>query len=180
VSDLSPPELPAIERLNGLQFDQFGVALRPLFEAAAPLASALYGERPFDSYARLIERAESLALHALPRAEQIEVLNAHPAIGERPALLSALSFREQGHDRQSGSSAEEREGEELSIRLAELNRAYEASFGFRFVVFVNKRPKSEIATVLEQRLKNDDGDQELSTGLHEMFSIARDRLRTLQ
>jgi 2-oxo-4-hydroxy-4-carboxy--5-ureidoimidazoline (OHCU) decarboxylase len=178
VSDLSPGQLPPIERLNALQLDQFGAALRPLFEAAAPLASALYGERPFESYASLIERAESLALHALPRAKQIEVLNAHPAIGERPALLSALSFREQGYDRQSGSSAED--VEELSNRLAELNRAYEARFGFRFVVFVNKRPKSEIASVLEQRLKNDDVDQELSTGLHELFSIARDRFRTLQ
>jgi 2-oxo-4-hydroxy-4-carboxy--5-ureidoimidazoline (OHCU) decarboxylase len=174
VSGLPLPELPPIERLNAFQPDQFGVALRPLFEAAAPLASALYGERPFDSYASLIDRAESLALTALPRAEQIEVLNAHPAIGERPARLSALSLREQSYEPQSGTRAEDVK------RLAELNRAYEARFGFRFVVFVNKRPKSEIATVLEQRLKNDDVDQELSTGLREMFSIARDRLLMLQ
>jgi 2-oxo-4-hydroxy-4-carboxy--5-ureidoimidazoline (OHCU) decarboxylase len=172
--DLRLPELPPIERLNAFQLAQFGLALRPLFEAAAPLASTLYGERPFDSYASLIERAESLALNALPRAEQIEVLNAHPAIGERPARLSVLSLREQGYEPQSGTRADDVE------RLAELNRAYEARFGFRFVVFVNKRSKSEIATVLEQRLKNDDVDQELSTGLREMFSIARDRLLTLQ
>jgi 2-oxo-4-hydroxy-4-carboxy--5-ureidoimidazoline (OHCU) decarboxylase len=88
--------------------------------------------------------------------------------------LSALSLREQSYDPDSDDL------EQLSVRLAKLNRAYEARFGFRFVVFVNKRPKSEIATVLEQRLNNDDADQELSTGLHEMFSIARDRLRTLQ
>jgi 2-oxo-4-hydroxy-4-carboxy--5-ureidoimidazoline (OHCU) decarboxylase len=173
---MTPPELPPIERLNGLQLDQFGVALRPLFEAAAPLASALYGDRPFDSYAGLIERAESLALHALPRAEQMEVLNAHPPIGERPALLSALSLREQGYDGQSGSSPED--AEELSIRLAELNRGYEARFGFRFVVFVNKRPRSEIADVLEERLHNAN-DQERTTGLRELFAIARDRLQTL-
>jgi 2-oxo-4-hydroxy-4-carboxy--5-ureidoimidazoline (OHCU) decarboxylase len=177
-SDLRLPELPAIERLNAFQLDQFGVALRPLFEAAAPLAHALYAERPFDSYASLIERAESLALHALPRAEQIEVLNAHPAIGERPVRLSALSLREQGYDPDSGLPTND--ADQLSARLAELNRAYEARFGFRFVVFVNKRPKSEIATVLEQRLKTDDIEQELSTGLREMFSIARDRLLTLQ
>lgn len=163
--DIPQPELCSIDILNGLGLDQFGEALRPLFEAAGPLARALYGERPFDSYASLIGRAESLAVHTLPLVEQIEVLNAHPAIGARPALLSALSLREQGYDSDD--------------RLAELNRAYEARFGFRFVVFVNKRPKTEIATVLEQRLHNTRA-QELKTGLRELFAIARDRLQALQ
>jgi 2-oxo-4-hydroxy-4-carboxy--5-ureidoimidazoline (OHCU) decarboxylase len=165
VTDVPQPELSSIETLNGLQRDQFGEALRPLFEAAGPLARALYAERPFDSYTSLIQCAESLAVHTLPLAEQIEVLNAHPAIGERPALLSALSLREQGSDSED--------------RLAELNRAYDARFGFRFVVFVNKRPKSEIAHVLEERLHNGNANAELMTGLHELFAIARDRLRAL-
>jgi 2-oxo-4-hydroxy-4-carboxy--5-ureidoimidazoline (OHCU) decarboxylase len=172
VTDVPQPELSSIETLNGLQLDRFGEALRPLFEAAAPLARALYGERPFDSYASLIDRAESLAVHTLPLAEQIEVLNAHPAIGERPALLSALSLREQSYDPDSDDL------EQLSVRLAKLNRAYEARFGFRFVVFVNKRPRSEIADVLEERLHNAN-DQERTTGLRELFAIARDRLRAL-
>jgi 2-oxo-4-hydroxy-4-carboxy--5-ureidoimidazoline (OHCU) decarboxylase len=45
---------------------------------------------------------------------------------------------------------------------------------------VNKRPKSELADVLQQRLNNADAQQELRTGLSEIFCIARDRLRGLE
>jgi 2-oxo-4-hydroxy-4-carboxy-5-ureidoimidazoline decarboxylase len=60
--------------------------------------------------------------------------------------------------------------------LAELNRAYEERFGFRFVVFVNQRPKSAIVELLRDRLDNSRGS-ELETALRELFAIARDRYR---
>src|SRR5438132_5642431 len=63
--------------------------------------------------------------------EKKEVLDAHPAIGQRGGL-SVRSRQEQGDDADSAVLAE----------LAELNRAYEDRFGFRFVVFVDRRPKS--------------------------------------
>jgi 2-oxo-4-hydroxy-4-carboxy--5-ureidoimidazoline (OHCU) decarboxylase len=43
-----------ITALNQLSREEFGEALRPLFEAAARLADALYGERPFGGYQELI------------------------------------------------------------------------------------------------------------------------------
>ena len=55
-----------------------------------------------------------------------------------------------------------------------MNHEYEQRFGFRFVVFVNGRPKSAILEVLRERLRNA-RDAELQTGLHDMFLIARDR-----
>ena len=58
--------------------------------------------------------------------------------------------------------------------LAYLNQVYEEKFGFRFVVFVNGRPKSEILTVLQERLDRS-RDEELETGLRELVAIARDR-----
>jgi 2-oxo-4-hydroxy-4-carboxy-5-ureidoimidazoline decarboxylase len=73
--------------------------------------------------------------------EKKEVLDAHPAIGARPA--SARSRTEQGTDDDPAVLAE----------LAELNRAYEEKFGFRFVVFVNRRPRREIVPVLRERLE---------------------------
>ena len=56
-----------------------------------------------------------------------------------------------------------------------LNATYEEKFGFRFVVFVNGRPKREIVKVLKQRLNNP-RDQELVTGLKAVVDIARSRL----
>jgi 2-oxo-4-hydroxy-4-carboxy--5-ureidoimidazoline (OHCU) decarboxylase len=43
---------------------------------------------------------------------------------------------------------------------------------------VNRRPRSAIRDVLRARLGNS-REQELATGLREMFAIARDRLATL-
>ena len=66
----------------------------------------------------------------------------------------------------------------MLAELAELNRAYEERFGFRFVVFVNRRPKSEIVPILRERLERT-REQELATALDELVSIAEDRWRRL-
>ena len=104
--------------------------------------------------------------HAIPElddAEKIESLNAHPAIGARSGL-SERSAAEQGADADPV----------ILTELAYLNQVYEEKFGFRFVVFVDRRPKSEILEVLRSRLERT-REEELETGLHELVAIARDR-----
>jgi 2-oxo-4-hydroxy-4-carboxy--5-ureidoimidazoline (OHCU) decarboxylase len=94
--------------------------------------------------------------------EKVAALNAHPAVGERN--LSERSAAEQG-----------RGGDPVVLtELAYLNQVYEEKFGFRFVVFVNRRPKSEILEVLRERLERT-REEELETGLRELVAIARDR-----
>jgi 2-oxo-4-hydroxy-4-carboxy--5-ureidoimidazoline (OHCU) decarboxylase len=107
-------------------------------------------------------RARTL-VHELPRDEKVEVLAAHPAIGQRGGL-SKRSASEQGADADPAVLDE----------LARLNAEYQARHGFRFVVFVNRRPKAEILEVLRERLPNPTGD-ELETALSELVSIAEDR-----
>jgi 2-oxo-4-hydroxy-4-carboxy--5-ureidoimidazoline (OHCU) decarboxylase len=58
--------------------------------------------------------------------------------------------------------------------LAYLNQVYEEKFGFRFVVFVNRRSKAEILEVLSSRLERT-REEELETALSELVEIARDR-----
>jgi 2-oxo-4-hydroxy-4-carboxy--5-ureidoimidazoline (OHCU) decarboxylase len=101
----------------------------------------------------------------LTEAEKLEALNAHPAIGQR-AGLSARSAAEQGADADPAVLEE----------LARLNAEYEARHGFRFVVFVNRRPKAEILEVLRSRIDNPT-DQELDTAVGELVAIAEDRWR---
>jgi len=108
----------------------------------------------------MIERAYQL-LAGLSEEESVATVNAHPRIGEDPARLSRLSLAEQG----AGSLPE----------LDRLNAEYEARFGFRFVVFVNGRSKSEIAEVLRQRMRRD-RDQELAEGLRAVVDIAASRI----
>jgi 2-oxo-4-hydroxy-4-carboxy-5-ureidoimidazoline decarboxylase len=109
-------------------------------------------------------RARELA-RELSDDEQKEVLDAHPAIGGRPT--SARSAREQGGDDDPSVLAE----------LAELNRAYEEKFGFRFVVFVDGRPRREIVPVLRERLQRARAE-ELETGVDELVQIAISRWHT--
>ena len=74
-------------------------------------------------------------LAGLPEEQRVEALAHHPRIGERK--LAGRSAAEQG--------APAEEDPEVMAELAELNAAYEERFGFRFVVFVNRRPRAEIA-----------------------------------
>ena len=107
-------------------------------------------------------RAEEV-LVTLRHKDKIEALSAHPAIGQR-AGLSARSAAEQGDD----------SGAEVLDELARLNTVYEERFGFRFVVFVNRRPKAEILDVLRTRIGRT-REEELDTGCRELVAIARDR-----
>ena len=125
----------------------------------------------FESRTRFVEllatvedplgRARELA-YELTDEEKKDVLDAHPAIGAQAS--SARSAREQGTDDDPAVLAE----------LAELNRAYEEKFGFRFVVFVNRRPRREIVPILRERLERTRAE-ELQTGVDELVQIAVDR-----
>ena len=128
----------------------------------------------FEGRTRLVERLAELedplgqaqeVLRGLSEEAKIEALNAHPAIGQR-AGLSARSAAEQGAD----------DDPEVLAELARLNRAYEEKFGFRFVVFVDRRPRREILTVLRERMGRT-REEELETALCELVAIARDRWR---
>jgi 2-oxo-4-hydroxy-4-carboxy--5-ureidoimidazoline (OHCU) decarboxylase len=105
----------------------------------------------------------STVIAELSDAEKRDVLDAHPAIGQKSGL-SARSAAEQGTD----------DDPEVLAELAHLNAAYEARHGFRFVVFVNRRPKADILDVLRVRIDNPT-DEELETALHELVAIAIDR-----
>jgi len=123
----------------------------------------------FEGRTRFVERLAALddplgraraVAAALPEEEKKEVLDAHPAIGAKN--VSARSAAEQGTDE--------------APELEELNRRYEARFGFRFIVFVNRRPKSEIVPILKKRLQRT-REEELATALDELCAIAEDRWR---
>ena len=129
--------------------------LAELFEGRTRLVEQLAQEEdPLGSAEEVIARLDD--------ADKIEALNAHPAIGTRN-----LSHRSAAEQEAGGPPA-------VLTELAYLNQVYEEKFGFRFVVFVDGRSKSEILEVLRQRLERT-REEELETGLHELVSIARDR-----
>jgi 2-oxo-4-hydroxy-4-carboxy--5-ureidoimidazoline (OHCU) decarboxylase len=130
-------------------------------------------EELFEGRTRLVEKlaeqedplgSANEVIAQLSEREKLEALNAHPAIGA--GNLSARSAAEQGS---GGDPA-------VLTELAYQNQVYEEKFGFRFVVFVNRRPKAEILDVLRRRLENT-REEELDTALGELVAIAEDRWR---
>jgi 2-oxo-4-hydroxy-4-carboxy--5-ureidoimidazoline (OHCU) decarboxylase len=131
-------------------------------EGSTPLAQKARAGGPYQSAAALIARMRA-TLPTLTEGEKIATLNAHPRIGDDPRRLSSRSLQEQGAD--------------ALPELDRLNAEYERRFGFRFVVFVNGRPKSEIVEVLRRRLGRT-REAELEEGLGAIVDIAEDRLRS--
>ena len=101
-----------------------------------------------------LDRAQEVAA-GLSEPDKLEALAAHPRIGE--------------------PSPEQHGGDPTVLtELAYLNQVYEEKFGFRFVVFVDKRPRSELLPVLRERLARTP-EEELDTGIRELVAIAQDR-----
>jgi 2-oxo-4-hydroxy-4-carboxy--5-ureidoimidazoline (OHCU) decarboxylase len=120
----------------------------------------------FGARTRLVEllaqRADPLGeardvIAELPEEDKAAALAAHPRIGE---------------------PSPEQRGEDPAVlaELAYLNQVYEEKFGFRFVVFVNRRSRAELLPVLQERLART-REEELETGLEELVRIAEDRWR---
>jgi 2-oxo-4-hydroxy-4-carboxy--5-ureidoimidazoline (OHCU) decarboxylase len=129
--------------------------LAELFEGRTRFVERLAAlEQPLEAATELVRRA--------PEDELVEALAAHAAIGAK--RLSDRSAREQGPDEDAAVETE----------LAYLNQVYEEKFGFRFVVFVNRRPKAQILDVLRERLQRT-REEELETAMDELVAIARDR-----
>lgn len=120
----------------------------------------------FGARTRLVEllaqRADPLGeardlIAELPEEDKAAALAAHPRIGE---------------------PSPEQRGEDPAVlaELAYLNQVYEEKFGFRFVVFVNRRSRADLLPVLQERLART-REEELETGLEELVRIAEDRWR---
>jgi 2-oxo-4-hydroxy-4-carboxy--5-ureidoimidazoline (OHCU) decarboxylase len=131
--------------------------LADLFQARTTLVDAL------------AERDDPLGsardvLASLPEEERVAALNAHPRIGER--RLGGRSAAEQGDPTAEDPA--------VLAELAALNAAYEERFGFRFVVFVDRRPRAEIVPIMRERLQRT-REEELATGCDQLVAIALDR-----
>jgi 2-oxo-4-hydroxy-4-carboxy-5-ureidoimidazoline decarboxylase len=119
--------------------------------------------------------ASDVAFKGLSREDWLEALRHHPRIGERSAQRT-----------QSDQAARWSAGEQAGVgadqsslsQLSDLNRQYEARFGFVFLICASGRSGDDIATALEQRLRNDPAT-ELDAAAAEHRKITALRLEKL-
>ena len=162
--------------LDSRSAGDFVARVGPLFEGAPGFLWRLAAARPFEAMDRLFDRAREIA-HAMPEPLQVELIDAHPRLGAPPASVSALSFREQGYDRDAAAelaSEVARERDRVATDLDRLNAAYEARFGFRYCVFVAGRSRSALIPEFAAALRRE-RDPELHRALDAVVDIASDR-----
>jgi 2-oxo-4-hydroxy-4-carboxy-5-ureidoimidazoline decarboxylase len=130
-------------------------------------------QRPFGS-----REAASTAAHrewfALGPTDWREAFAHHPRIGDIEALRTKFtSTRALSEREQSGISGA---SEEVLTSLLEGNRAYEARFGYIFIVCATGKSAEELLGLLQSRLHNDP-ETEIRTAAEEHAKICELRLQ---
>ncbi len=157
--------------LNALDDD---AAVRELLRCcgSSRWARTMAASRPFSSVAA-IERAADEVWQGLKTADILEAFAAHPRIGAGGA----------GRDGAPQWSSQEQSGVRAATgdvreRLAAGNRAYEARFGYIFIICATGKSAGEMLASLEQRLRHTP-DEELRIAAEEQRTITRLRLTKL-
>jgi OHCU decarboxylase len=135
----------------------------------------MLARRPFGTREALLRAADEEWAKLTP-ADWLAAFAHHPRLGERQAAAdvskaaSAWSEGEQAGTR-TGSS-------QVAAALAEANRAYEAHFGFIFILCATGLSAAEMLASLQQRLHNDP-ETEQRIAAEEQRQITRLRLEKL-
>ena len=163
-----------LAELNALEPTRFVVTLAGVFEHSPWIAAAACDRRPFDSidalHAAMVE-----IVQGAPADAQLALLRAHPELASKAAMrgeLTAESSQEQAEAGLTCCTAAE------FARLYALNRAYDARFGFPFIIAVKGLSRTEILARCAERLERDPAS-EFATALAEVARIARFRLEAL-
>ena len=155
------------------QMDQaaFVAALDGIFEHSPWVAERAWGRRPFADWEALLGTLVG-AMQAAPRNAQLALIRAHPELAGKAAVrgeLTAESSREQAGAGLAACSPEEFE------LIQALNGAYNAKFGFPFIIAVRGLGRADIIAAMERRLGHDP-EAEFAEALRQIARIAALRL----
>ena len=150
--------------------DEFVRVVGPVFEHSPWIAERAAARRPFAS----LDSLNAALCDAVSRAtagEQLALIRAHPDLVGR-AVLTAESQNEQAAAGLMNLLPEE------AAQFDTYNRAYQARFGFPFVICARLNKKESILSAFPVRLRNSP-EQERETALAEIGKIAQLRLADL-
>jgi 2-oxo-4-hydroxy-4-carboxy-5-ureidoimidazoline decarboxylase len=136
-------------------------------------AEKMAAQRPIADEIALLATCDT-ACESLAESDWLEAFRSHPRIGERGASAptSARSAAWSGEEQRNV----EIESDDVKMKMAEGNRAYEERFGRTFIICATGKSSAEILDSLRQRLRNDDST-EFSEAAEQQRQIARLRLQ---
>jgi 2-oxo-4-hydroxy-4-carboxy-5-ureidoimidazoline decarboxylase len=159
-----------LDQLNAMPSDAFVAALDGVFEHAAWVAQAAAAQRPFVTVSALHD-ALMAAVRAAPPDICTDFLRGHPPLS--PKALADPGLTASSRAEQSGLGMTSL-GDQLA-RFEAGSTAYEARFGFPFIVCVRRQTPPFVLRALERRLDNAP-DRERAAAVAEIGHITRLRL----
>lgn len=140
-----------------------------VYEASPWVAEGVWPDPPQDQGA--LAAAMAAVVDAAPRESKLALIRAHPELASRARMADA-SVREQ-----SGAGLDQCSPDEFAA-FQRLNAAYNARFGFPFIVAVKGLTRADILAAFEARLAND-AETEFQTAIAQIHRIAAFRLADL-
>lgn len=162
--------MPTLDQLNTMAPDAFVASLDGVFEHAAWIAGAAASHRPFPTVTALHDAMMTIIRTAAPDV-CIKFLQGHPALA--PKALADPGLTAASRSEQTGLGMTSLGGN-LS-RFEASSSAYEARFGFPFIVCVRRLTPPFVLRNLTGRLTNT-AEQEREAALDEIGYITRLRL----
>ena len=160
--------------LNARDRRGFVVALGGIFEDSPWVAEAAWPRHPFETLDALY-RAMVDAVRAVADNAQLALIRAHPELAGKAAVRGKLTADSRAE--QSGAGLDQCSPQEFA-RLQELNRAYNAKFGFPFIIAVKGLDRAAIIKRFTERLERDRA-AEFEEALQQIARIAWLRLEAL-
>ena len=163
-----------LDQLNAMPLDRFTDSLGSIFEHSPWIARDAWSQRPFAD----VDAVHAAMCRVLAQADddaKLALIRAHPELAGKAAIrgeLTDASTREQ-----SGAGLDQCSAEEFA-ELTEMNSAYNARFGFPFILAVRGHTRSSIIANMRERLGNA-REAESAAALGQIERIARFRLRDL-
>ena len=163
-----------LAELNARDRRGFVVALGGIFEDSPWVAEAAWPRHPFATLDALY-RAMVDAVRAAAEDAQLALIRAHPELAGKAAVRGELTADSKAE--QSGAGLNQCSPQEFA-RLQELNRAYNAKFGFPFIIAVKGLDRAAIIKRFTERLERDRA-AEFEEALQQIARIAWLRLEAL-
>ena len=163
-----------LAELNARDRRGFVVALGGIFEDSPWVAEAAWPRHPFETLDALY-RAMVDAVRAVADNAQLALIRAHPELAGKAAVRGRLTADSKAE--QSGAGLNQCSPQEFA-RLQELNRAYNAKFGFPFILAVKGLDRAAIIARFAERLERDRAT-EFEEALQQIARIAWLRLEAL-
>jgi 2-oxo-4-hydroxy-4-carboxy-5-ureidoimidazoline decarboxylase len=160
--------------VNALDEAQFVATLGGVFEHSPWVAQRAAAQRPFASVTALHAAMTGVVARA-SEDEQLTLLRAHPELAGRAAIRGELTA--DSTTEQSGAGLTACSPEEFAA-LTDLNRRYNATFGFPFILAVKGYDRAGVIREFVRRVGHDRAT-ELAECLAQVARIARFRLDAL-